>query len=58
MKKFFLGFFESLYLALTMFMVRTGLIMCATPMRSSVFRAIVEPFLNQHFDGVYDQSAD
>jgi len=30
----------------------------ATPMRSSDFRAIVEPILNQAFDGVYDQRAD
>lgn len=27
----------------------------ATPMRSSDFRSIVEPILNQAFDGVYDQ---
>ena len=58
MKKLFFGFFESLYLALTMFMVRTGLILCSAPMRSSDFRAIVEPILNQHFEGVYDQRAD
>ena len=30
----------------------------ATPMRSTDFRAIVEPILNQAFDGVYDQRAD
>lgn len=30
----------------------------ATPMRSSDFRSIVEPILNQSFDGVYDQRAD
>ena len=30
----------------------------ATPMRSSDFRSIVEPILNQAFDGVYDQRAD
>ena len=30
----------------------------ATPMRSTDFRAIVEPVLNQFFDGVYDQRAD
>jgi len=29
-----------------------------TPMRSSDFRSIVEPILNQAFDGVYDQRAD
>src|SRR5512137_1384014 len=30
----------------------------ATPMRSSDFRAIVEPILNKSFDGIYDQRAD
>lgn len=30
----------------------------ATPMRSSDFRNIVEPILNQSFDGVYDQRKD
>lgn len=30
----------------------------ANPMRSTDFRAIVEPILNDEFDGVYDQRAD
>ena len=30
----------------------------AAPMRSSDFRSIVEPILNECFDGVYDQRAD
>jgi hypothetical protein len=30
----------------------------AAPMRSNDFRAIVEPLLNEAFDGVYDQRAD
>lgn len=30
----------------------------ANPMRSTDFRSIVEPILNQEFDGVYDQRAD
>ena len=30
----------------------------AVPMRSTDFRAIVEPILNQEFDGVYDQRTD
>ena len=30
----------------------------AAPMRSSDFRSIVEPILNESFDGVYDQRAD
>lgn len=32
--------------------------MPATPMRSTDFRSIVEPILNEEFDGVYDQRAD
>ena len=30
----------------------------AAPMRSTDFRSIVEPILNECFDGVYDQRAD
>ena len=30
----------------------------AAPMRSTDFRSIVEPILNQAFDGVYDQRQD
>ena len=30
----------------------------ATPMRSTDFRSIVEPILNEEFNGVYDQRAD
>ena len=30
----------------------------ATPMRSTDFRSIVEPILNESFDGIYDQRAD
>jgi len=30
----------------------------ATPMRSTDFRAIVEPILNEEFDGVYEQRVD
>ena len=30
----------------------------ATPMRSTDFRSVVEPILNEVFDGVYDQRAD
>lgn len=35
-----------------------ALILAAAPMRSTDFRAIVEPILNQAFDGVYTQRAD
>lgn len=58
MKKIFGSLFEALFVLLTGFMVRQGMILAATPMRSSDFRAIVEPILNQAFDGVYDQRAD
>ena len=30
----------------------------AVPMNSTQFRVIVEPILNEHFDGVYDQRKD
>ena len=30
----------------------------ANPMRSTDFRAVVEPILNEVFDGVYSQRAD
>jgi len=30
----------------------------ATPMRSTDFRAVVEPILNEVFDGVYQQRDD
>ena len=32
--------------------------MAGTIMRSTQFRSIVEPILNQSFDGVYDQRVD
>ena len=32
--------------------------MAGTIMRSTQFRAVVEPILNQEFDGVYDQRTD
>lgn len=35
-----------------------GVLLAAAPMRSTDFRAIVEPILNQAFDGVYDQRKD
>ncbi len=30
----------------------------ATPMRSTDFRSIVQPILNEDFDGVYEQRKD
>lgn len=35
-----------------------GVVLAAAPMRSTDFRAIVEPILNQAFDGIYDQRKD
>lgn len=35
-----------------------GLVAFAAPMRSTDFKAIVEPILNEAFDGVYDQRTD
>jgi len=39
-------------------MANSGMILCANPMRSTDFRAIVEPVLNEAFDGVYDLRKD
>lgn len=36
----------------------SGLLLAAAPMRATDFRSIVEPILNQAFDGVYDQRQD
>ena len=53
-----ISLFTPLFAALTGHMARSGLLLCADPMRSSDFKAIVEPILNQAFDGVYDQRKD
>lgn len=39
-------------------MVRSGAVMCISPMRSTDFKAVVEPILNNIFDGIYDQRKD
>lgn len=36
----------------------TSVMSCSSPMRSTDFRAIVEPILNKFFDGVYDLRKD
>lgn len=38
--------------------IAAGVVLASAPMRSTDFKAIVEPILNQAFDGVYDQRAD
>ena len=43
---------------LTGYMHNSGMILGAAPMRSTDFRAIVEPILNEAFDGVYDLRKD
>lgn len=59
---FFAGLFaaagERLYNALTGYMANRGLLLCAAPMRSTDFRSIVEPILNEAFDGIYEQRKD
>jgi hypothetical protein len=44
--------------ALFGFMANRGLIAFAAPMRSTDFKAIVEPIMNKAFDGIYDQRKD
>jgi len=53
----------ALFVALAVFLWHavdpaTALVVAAAPMRSTDFRAIVEPILNQAFDGVYDLRQD
>jgi len=54
----FAGIGERLHAALFGYMCRQGLVLGAAPMRSTDFRAIVEPILNEAFDGVYDLRKD
>jgi hypothetical protein len=49
---------EKVHAALFGYLASTGLVLFAAPMRSNDFRAIVEPILNEAFDGVYDQRKD
>lgn len=49
---------ESAHAALFSYMGKSGMVAFAAPMRSTDFRAIVEPILNEAFDGVYDLRAD
>lgn len=49
---------EKLYAVLTCYLHQAGYILASGPMRSTDFRAVVEPILNEVFDGVYDQRAD
>lgn len=62
MNQLFAGFATSLgrtaHDMLFRFMAAFGLVVFAAPMRSTDFRSIVEPILNEVFDGVYDQRDD
>lgn len=49
---------DRIYAAVTGYMFNSGMALAAAPMRSNDFRAIVEPILNEAFDGVYDQRKD
>lgn len=40
------------------FGITSGLVLCVSPMRSTDFKAVVEPILNDVFDGVYEQRKD
>ena len=57
-KSFFRGLGERLSTALMGYMASTGMVLFAAPMRSTDFKAIVEPIMNDAFDGVYDQRKD
>lgn len=54
----FAGLGARIHAALFGYMANHGLILGAAPMRSTDFRAIVEPILNEAFDGVYDTRKD
>lgn len=43
---------------LVSYMHNRGMLLAAAPMRSTDFKAIVEPILNEAFDGVYDLRGD
>lgn len=53
-----LGLGARLHAALFGYMARQGLVLGAAPMRSTDFRAIVEPILNEAFNGIYTQRKD
>lgn len=57
-KSFLKNLFSPVHAWLTGYLASVGLIAFAAPMRSTDFRAIVEPILNQAFDGVYDLRKD
>lgn len=58
LKGFAVGVFQRLHDVVFGYMVKSGMVMCAAPMRNTDFRSIVEPILSESFDGVYDQRTD
>lgn len=48
----------AVYYAFTQDALASGVMLAAAPMRSTDFKAIVEPILNKSFDGVYNQRKD
>lgn len=58
LKNFFISLLAGLAGLIEGYLHRTGLVLMAVPMQSTDFRAVVEPILNEVFDGVYDQRAD
>lgn len=57
-KRFLNGLGEKLFAVITIYLHDAGYILGSGPMRSTDFRAVVEPIMNEVFDGVYDQRAD
>lgn len=57
-KSFAVACAEKLHAAVFGYMHSAGFIAAAAPMRSTDFKSIVEPILNEAFDGIYDQRAD
>lgn len=55
---FFASLWGKLGDSLFAYMHRSGMVLTAAPMRSTDFRPVVEPILNEVFDGVYDQRKD
>lgn len=55
---FILSLGHKVHAALTGYMFNSGMALAAAPMRSTDFKAIVEPILNRAFNGVYDLRKD
>ena len=57
-KSFFVSAAHKVHAAVFGYMASQGMVLGAMPMRSTDFKAIVEPILNEAFDGVYDLRQD